>query len=153
MPRSNADLLALKSELTNDPLDLGLNTNPANDEANANALNLVRETISIKKRSLATAAVLNSISPLEHQALTDQQSRWLDAVLSLGQIDPFYDASLITGMIGTGGLFGTDSDSKAALAALIVEPGNRIDQLFQAGTLAQGGQVTPSDIANARNAS
>lgn len=65
MSRSTADLLALKNELTNDPLDLGLDTNPAHDEANANLLNAVSETISVRKRSLSTAVLFNAVDPIE----------------------------------------------------------------------------------------
>lgn len=147
--RSNADLLALKAELTNDPTDIGLTTVPADDEANANALNLVRETVSVRRRSLSTATLFGAIDALEHQGLTDQQSRWLDAVLLLGQVDPFTAVNVV---IGLNGLFGAETVSRAAIAPLLVQAGSRIDQLFQAGTLSAGGDVTPSDIANARNA-
>lgn len=149
MARSNADLLALKAELTNDPADLGLTVAPEDDEANANALNLVRETISVRKRSLSTAALFNAIDPLEHQSLTDQQSRYLTAVLELGQIDPLMADNIVDGL---NGMFAAESTSRPAYTALLNQPGSRIDQLYQAGTLEQGGSVTPSDIANARNA-
>jgi hypothetical protein len=149
MARSAADLLALKSELTNDPLTLGLDTNPAHDEANADKLNLVRDTIAIKKRSLTAAALFNSIDDLEHQALSDQQARWLEAVLLLGQLDPFRDMNLLDGI---NRLFGDKTASRTNIATAAVESGNRIDQLFQGGKLEVGGTVTPSDIANARAA-
>ena len=149
MSRSNDDLLALKAELTNDPLNLGLTVLPADDEANANLLNLERETIQVKRRAVATAEIFNAIDPLEHQALTDQQSRWLDALLSLGQFDAFVESNIIAGL---NGMFSAQSTSRPAYTARLNQAGNRVDALFQAGSLETGGFVSPSDIAQARNA-
>lgn len=149
MARSNADLLAIKAELTNDPLNLGLTTNAVDDEANANLLNLERETIQIKRRSVSTAELFNAVDPLEHQALTDQQSRWLSAVLLLGQFDAFLATNILSGLDG---MFSAQSTSRPAYTAVTKTAGNRIDQLYQAGTLEVGGTLTPSDVAQARNA-
>lgn len=150
MPFSNADLLALKSELTNDPLTLGLTTNPSDDEANANKLNAISNTINVKRRSLATAAIFAAIDPLEHQALTDQQARWVAALLAVGQIDPLEDQEIVDGL---NQMFASDSSSRPAYTALLTEHGSRINQLFQNGTLSVNEFVTPSTVANARNAS
>lgn len=150
MPFTNADLLAIKSELTNDPLDLGLTTVPADDEANANKLNAISNTINVKRRSLATAAIFAAIDPLEHQALTDQQARWVAALLAVGQIDPLEDQEIVDGL---NQMFASDSNSRPAYTAMLTEHGSRINQLFQNGTLSVNQQATPSDIANARNAS
>lgn len=149
MSRSNADLLALKSELTNDPSHLGLTTNPVDDEANANKLNAVSATISIRKRSLATSTIFGVVDDLEHQALSDQQARWFGQMLELGQIDPFLDTETVAGLRNA---FGLTTITRPAIEALLVQSGNRIDQLFQAGTLEEGGEVTPSDISEARAA-
>lgn len=146
---TNADLLALKAELTNDPASLGLTTLPADDEANANKLNEVRATISVKKRSVTTAAIFNAIDPIEHQALSDQQARWLGQVLTLGQIDPFTSGVILDGI---NEMFAANTVTRPAVAALMNESGSRIEKMFQDGTLSQSGTVTPSDIANARNA-
>lgn len=150
MPFTSADLLAIKSELTNDPLTLGLTTNPSDDEANANKLNAISNTINVKRRSLATAAIFAAIDPLEHQALTDQQARWVSALLEVGQIDPLEDQEIVDGL---NQMFASDSNSRPAYTALLTEHGSRINQLFQNGTLSVNQQATPSDIANARNAS
>lgn len=148
MARSNAYLLALKAELTNDPRSLELDTNPAHDEANADKLNAVAALL-VKRRSLSTADLFNAIDPIEHQSLSDQQARWLGAVLSLGQVDPSTDDVLIAGLDQ---MFGADSTSRPAYTALLTEPGSRVTQMFQAGLLDEGNQVTPSDVANARQA-
>ena len=149
MPFTNADLLAIKAELTNDPLDLGLTTVPADDEANANKLNAISNTINVKRRALAASAIFAAIDPLEHQALTDQQARWLSALLEVGQIDPLEDQEIVDGL---NQMFAADSNSRPAYTALLTEHGSRINQLFQNGTLSVNQQATPSDIANARNA-
>ena len=147
MTRSAADLSAIKSELTHDPLTLGLTVLAADDEANANKLNLVRNTIQIKRRSVAMSSVFGEIDPLEHQSLSDQQARWLDALIAVGQIDPLLDAQSV---VGLNQLFGVDSNSRPAIASLLTESGSRINQLFQAGTVEDGSDLTPSDISQAR---
>lgn len=151
MSFTNADLLALKAELTNDPKHLGLTTNAADDGTNADKLNAVA-ALPIKRRSLSAADLLNAIDPLEHEALTTQQARYLDSVLLLQQIDPFLNTNLISGLVGNSGMFASDSTSGTNITAAIQTVGSRIDQMFQAGLLSVDQPVTPSDIANARNA-
>lgn len=149
MPFSNADLLAIKAELTNDPLTLGLTTLAADDEANANKLNLVRDTISVKKRSLAASALFNCVVDTEYQALSGQQISWLNSVLLLGQFDPFANANIVSGLDN---LFSAQSETRPAIHAAIVKTGSRIEQLYQSGTVSVFQTITPSDVANARNA-
>lgn len=149
MAFTNADLLALKAELTNDPADLGLTTAVEDDEANANKLNLVRETISVRKRTVASSCLFNAIDPLEYQALSSQQQKWMDTLLSLGQFDPFIDTGTVSGLRA---VFAQNSTSRPEIEALILQSGSRIEQLFQAGTVSELRSVTPSDVANARNA-
>jgi hypothetical protein len=147
MTRSAADLAALKTELTTDPKALGLTVLPADDAANADKLNAVKATTLIKRRWLTTAEILNAIDPIEHQGLSEPQARWLSAVLLLQQIDPFKQQSLTDGVEE---MFSPTSTSLAAFTAILTEPGNRIDQMYQAGLLEVGGTVTPSDVAQAR---
>jgi len=147
---TNSDLLAIKAELTNDPADLGLTTSPSDDEANANKLNAISNTINVKRRALATRAIFSAINPLEHQALTEQQARWIEALLTVGQIDPLEDTEIVDGL---NQMFAADSTSRPAYTALLTEHGSRINQLFQNGTLSVNQFITPSDVANARNAS
>lgn len=149
MSRSNADLLALKAELTNDPLTLGLTALEADDVANADKLNLARDTINVKKRSVSMASIFNAIKDTEHQALSDQQARWLDTLVRTGTLDPFVHTNALDGLDN---MFGEESDSRLAIHALLTTSGSRITQLFQLGTITFSDTVTPSDIANARNA-
>jgi hypothetical protein len=149
MAWTNDDLLAIKAEITNDPLSLGLVANHTNDEANANALNLVRPTISVKKRTLDTADLFNAYDSVEHQALSDQQARYLGQVNDLKTIFPDRNANIVTGIKE---VFGQNAVSRASVDAVMVEPGSRMRQLYQQGTLSQDATLTTSDAANALNA-
>ncbi len=153
---TNADLLAIKSELTLDPKGLGLDTVAAHDEANANKLNAAYpgddgyvKVLAVKKTSLRTSDIFNAIDPVEHQSLSSQQERWLSEMLTLGQINPSSDSGIIAGLDG---MFSNNSASRTAYTALFTQPGSRVAQLYQAGTISFGGNVTPSDVANARQA-
>lgn len=55
---TNAELEVIKAELTDDPLNLGLTTNPSDDEANANLLNEVRESIQVYRASVPADNIL-----------------------------------------------------------------------------------------------
>ena len=156
MSFTNADLLAIKAELTNDPQTLGLDANPAHDEVNANKLNAVRtgdpgfvKSLIVTRRFLATQAIFGEANALEVQALTSNQHSWWSDLLQLDHIDPFVDAESVSGLRG---LFGEETASRTNLEAAFIQDGSRIEQLFQAGTLSVNQHVTPSDISNARAA-
>jgi hypothetical protein len=149
MPFTNADYLALKAELTNDPLSLGLTTLPADDEANANALNLVRVTIQIDRESIPVSEIAKAIDRDEYNAASAADRDYIKMVTSGGDVNPKTGSEVREGLLQ---IFGAGTESRASLNALLTEPGSRITQLFKLGTLSYGGAVTPSDIANARNA-
>lgn len=71
----NEELLIIKAELTNDPLSLGLTTNPSDDEANANLLNEVRESIQVYRASIPSDQV--SIPIDEYNAASAGQREWV----------------------------------------------------------------------------
>lgn len=147
MARSNADLLALRSELENDPAELGLTAAPADDEANANALNLVRASIQIERADIPATEIAKGINRVEYAAAVLADRQWIDLQLSAGLVDARTGSEARTGLLG---IFGAQTTTRANLSALLTQDGNRIDQLFQAGTLEVGGTVSPSDIAQAR---
>ena len=149
MSLSRADLLVLKAELANDPLHLGLVNDAAHDEANANLLNEVRDSIQVYKTSLAVSDVFGAINVNEMLALSASQKGWVDTFMTLGQINPFANGNTTNGFAV---IFGNNSQTLPAVQALFKTAGSRITQLFQAGTISDGSDVTPSDIANARNA-
>lgn len=134
-----AELLILKSELTNDPLDLGLTTSPSDDEANANILNEVRSSIQLYKASVSANDF--AIPVAEWNALTTGQQSWLTAERNDGSINPavfgpeFYE------------MFGPSTEARANFDAVATESASRARQLLERYVT-----LTPSDIADARNA-
>lgn len=149
MARSNADLLALKAELTNDPLTLGLTTLPADDEANADKLNLVRETLQIDREAVPISEIVKAIDRDEFNALSAGDRQWLSLITQAGSVNPQSGGEIREGLLQ---LFAAQTESRTNLTALLTEPANRIDHMFKAGLLEAGGTVTPSDVAQARNA-
>lgn len=134
-----AELLILKSELTNDPLELGLTTAPEDDEANANLLNEVRDTILVDRASIPADSIAIDID--EYSAASAGNRQWLDGQLADGSVSPavfrenFYK------------MFGTNTQTRASFDAVAKEPTSRAIQLLERYV-----SLTPSDIANARTA-
>lgn len=149
MPFTNADLLAIKNELTTDPLALGLTTLPQDDEQNANLLNEVRETIQVDREAIPISDVVKALDRDEFNALSAADRQWLTLITQAGSVNPSSGGEIREGLLQ---LFGIATESRANLIAILTEPGSRIVQLYKAGTLSQGGNVTPSDIANSRQA-
>lgn len=150
MARSNADLLALKAELTNDPKGLGLVAPPTIDDiGNADKLNEVLPNITIERNAIPETEIKKVINRVEYAAATLADRQWIDMQLSAGLIDARTGSEARTGLIG---IFGSGTTTRANLQALLTEPSNRINQMYQEGLLEQGGNVTPSDISQARNA-
>lgn len=134
-----AELLTLKSELTNDPLSLGLTTAAEDDEANANLLNEVRDTILVDRASIPADSIAIDID--EYSAASAGNRQWLDGQLADGSVSPavfrenFYK------------MFGTNTATRASFDAVAKEPTSRAIQLLERYV-----SLTPSDIANARTA-
>lgn len=149
MPFSNADLLALKAELTNDPLTLGLTTNSADDETNANKLNLVRTTIQVDRESVPVSEVVKAVDADEFIALSAAQRDYLQFITQGGSVNPKSGNEVREALLQ---FFGAASETRTKLLALVTEAASRIDQLYRAGTVTGGNFVTPSDVAQARQA-
>lgn len=149
MARSNADLVAIRAELTNDPLLLGLTILAADDEANSVTLNLVRDTIQIDRESIPANEIAGRVDGDEYAALAPADRQWLDYIGKSGTINPKLGSEVRERLLQ---IFSAQSETRTNLLAILTAPGNRIEQLFKAGTLQAGGTVSPSDVANARNA-
>jgi hypothetical protein len=152
MPFSNADLLAIKAELNNNPLALTGYlplANSANDEANANALNLVRVQCQVDRESVPVSDVVKAIDADEFIALSQPQRDYVALITNGGSVNPKSGGEVREAMLQ---FFGAPTETRASLNALLTESASRITQLFKAGTLSFGGLVTPSDVSNARNA-
>ena len=134
-----ADLLTLKSELTNDPLNLGLTTDSADDEANANSLNETRESILVYRASVPSDQINIPID--EFNAASAGQREWWAMQTADGSINPAVIATEFAKM------FGVTTAARASFDVVAKEPASRARQL-----LGRYVYLTPSDIANARQA-
>lgn len=139
MSLNNADLLILKSELTNDPTGLGLTTVAADDVANANKLNEVSESIQVYRASVSANDF--SIPVDEWSALNAGQQSWLDNQLADGSVNPAVFATEFNK------IFGEQTEARASFEGVATESASRARQLFERYVT-----ITPSDVANARNA-
>jgi len=135
----NSELLLIKAELTNDPQNLGLTTSPSDDEANANLLNEEREDIQVFKASVASDEI--HVSPSEWAALSPAQQSWWNNQTLDGTVKPAVIAE------GFYELFGANTAARASFDSVSTEPASRARQLLNRYVT-----LTPSDIANARNA-
>jgi hypothetical protein len=135
----NAELLLIKTELTNDPQSLGLTVLPADDEANANLLNEIREDIRVYRASVASDEI--HVSPSEWAALSPAQQSWWNNQTLDGTVKPAVIAD------GFYELFGANTAARASFDSVSTEPASRARQLLDRYV-----SLTPSDIANARQA-
>ena len=151
MARSNADLLAIKSELTNNPLALSgyLAVTAPNDEANANALNLVRTETAIDRESIPVSEIVKCMDRDEFNALSAADKDYIKVITSGGDVNPKTGGEVREAFLQ---MFGSGTETRTSLLAILTAPANRVEHLFKAGTLAVGGTVTPSDVAAARAA-
>ncbi len=133
------DLLELKNEIINDPINLGYAGKEPIEIARL--LNEVRTdiTVTIDAEILAWK-FLDAIDPDELDALTAEQMEKLKMLLSLGTIN--LKSANIRAILSR--LFPTDSKTAAALRSLIQRNGSRAEQLFGYGTV-----ISHLDVARA----
>lgn len=134
-----AELLIIKSELTTDPLSLGLTTSPSDDEANANILNEIRDSIKVYRASVPADSLVIPID--EWNALSSGQQSWWSMQTADGSIQP---AVLETEFFK---MFSSQTQARANWEASTKESSSRAIQLLERYVT-----LTPSDIANARQA-
>lgn len=134
---NRVDLLILQDELQNDPLSLGLTTLPADDEANANILNVERESIQVFRASIPSDTL--SIPMDEWNALSPGQQSWWSMQTADGSISPavIEDDFFL--------MFGPATLARVNWETATKETASRGRQL-----LARHVTITPSDIADAR---
>ena len=135
----NAELLIIKAELTNDPQSLGLTVAPEDDEANANLLNEVRESILVYRASVPSDQINIPID--EFNAASAGQREWWAMQTADGSVNPAVIASEF------GKMFGAQTAARASFDAVAKEASSRAIQLLERYV-----SLTPSDIANARSA-
>ncbi len=132
-----AELEIIKAELTNDPLNLGLTTAAEDDEANANILNEVRESILVYRASVPSDEINIPID--EYNAASAGQQGWWSMQTADGSVKPDVIASEFHKM------FGSETAARASFDSVTKEPASRARQL-----LGRYVNLTPSDVANAR---
>jgi hypothetical protein len=134
---TDAEKLAIKNELTNDPLELGLTTAPEDDEANSIILNEVRDSILVYR---ASVPVNNLVIPVDElSALSPgQQLSWQIESVD-GSFSPAdYEQNFFS-------MFAENTQSRALWESVTKEPTSRARQL-----LGRYVELTASDVANAR---
>ncbi len=136
---TSEQLLLIKLELTNDPQNLGLTTAPEDDESNANLLNEVRQSILVYRASIPSDQINIPID--EFNAASAGQREWWAMQTADGSVNPEVIASEFAKM------FGAQTAARASFESVAKEPASRARQL-----LGRYVTLTPSDIANARNA-
>ena len=119
---TNEELQTLKTELTTDPLNLGLTTAAEDDEANANLLNEVQESIQVFRQSVPANDI--QISPAEQGGLNQTQSDWLLRETIDGNVNPQLFQP------GFYALFGPGTAARASFDSVAKEAASRARQLF-----------------------
>jgi len=136
---TNDELLLIKGELTNDPLNLGLTVLPEDDEANANKLNEVRESIRLYRASIPSDQINIPID--EFNAASAGMQSWWSMQTADGSVNPAVIAPEFAKM------FGANTAASASFEEVAKEASSRARQLLERYV-----NLTPSDIANARQA-
>ena len=150
MSRSQADLLALKAELTNDPNSLGLVAPPAIDDVgNADKLNEILEAQQVDRKAIPVNELTQQVDRAEFGAASVADRQWLLMQMQTGSLDINDTGQVKQGLLA---MFADGTETRQGMASKLTEAVNRIEQMYRQGLLEVGGYVTPSDIANARQA-
>ena len=146
MSLTTAQLIALKSELINDPKGLGLNVLYANgqDQDAADALNLIRVggDYQINAEPVHAKDVVKAISLADFNAMTPTDFQKLTILFLMGDIEL---ANPVTQTL-LGSVFPAGGQTRTNLIALSKRQGCRAEVLF-----GNGVRVSASDVANTRN--
>ena len=85
----------------------------------------------------------------EFNALSAADKDYIKVITSGGDVNPKTGGEVREAFLQ---MFGSGTETRTSLLAILTAPANRVEHLFKAGTLAVGGTVTPSDVAAARAA-
>ena len=148
MARSQADLLAINTEITTDPDSLGYLPHVAeNDKANSEAMNLKRDRYSSTLARVEPDVVGRAIDWDEYDNLTGPRRSRIAAMLSMPRIDLAPGSEDRRGLDKT---FGDGSSTRDNLLPLLSQsvPASRVEKMWQDGLLEVGGRVEPADLAD-----
>uniref|UniRef100_A0A6M3IJS8 Uncharacterized protein n=1 Tax=viral metagenome TaxID=1070528 RepID=A0A6M3IJS8_9ZZZZ len=137
------DYAILKTEITSDPRGYGYATPwvAGTDWQVAELLNRVRDTIAVDKDLVSTPEIFEAIVPGEWAVASAQEKQRIQLILSMGSVDlrgPNTRASFQAA-------FGSGTQSRANLVALLTRKGSRAEELFGSGV-----SVSWDDVAKAR---
>ncbi len=144
MAHSNADMLAMKSELANDPSAVGYTGDDAGD---AGKINEVKGSITIDRSDLSSEDLVRAINQAEFDALSASERQYLSLLLNSDSVDTSNGTEARTGLMN---LFAGGTVTRANIVAMLDKDGSRVDELFQAGTLESGTPWRAGELANAR---
>ena len=121
------DYAALKTEIQTDPLALGYAANVAsgNDSAIAEALNLVRGTISIDRQIVDSHEVIDATAAAEWAALTAGEKQRYQTIVGAGKVN-LENANVRAAFSA---MFAAGTATRAALIAMLTQTGSRAGQL------------------------
>lgn len=148
MSLTQTQLVALKTEITTDPLALGYAGK--SDAEIADLLNLPRATITIRRANIAPNEVLEAIDSRDFDAAPNAiHVAWFESITQLRTIRLENDDGSATRALGNLRRLLQAADtqgSRTRLAALATRIGSRAEQLLGGGVT-----VTHIDVADARN--
>lgn len=140
-------LAALKNELTADPLAIGYAT--MSDAAAADALNLVRATITVRRKDILPQEVLEAIDSRDFVGTPNPAHvAWFESVTQLRAMRLENDDGTETTTLGNLRRLlssPTPQGSRARLTGVVTRQGSRAEQLF--GT---GAAIEHIEVAQAR---
>jgi hypothetical protein len=138
------DPAALATEIQQDADALGYAASvvAGNDQAVADALNLVRAgaTFQVSREPISTAFFLSNVAPAEFLALTAVKLAQLQCIVAAQSVD-INDASTQAMLVG---IFGNPSATRTAIIAILKRQGSRAEALF-----GRGAVVSASDVSKA----
>jgi hypothetical protein len=157
-----AQLVALKSEIQNDPRGYGYAAFVANgsDEGVAQLLTWVRDgatacplngvagpAISVKRTDISSQELLEAIDSRDFPATTDWRQSWFESATQQRTLRLVADDGSNTRVLGNlKRILGDTNLSQTRLTALSVRAGSRAEELFGTGTTLIASDVTASGI-------
>lgn len=131
------DFIALKAEITNDPLTLGYaaHVTAGRDIQVANLLNMLGRTVD--RVTVSAQEIVQAIVPSEYTSLVAVERDRLAFMLLAGQLSVKNTNVRAAFLL----IFGAGTASRAALGALQTRNGSRAEELFGEGTVITSDQV------------
>ena len=146
---TNDQLQTIKTELETDPNGYGYDNGATPDDAgDADLLNLVRDAIQVNRQGVATADVWSKVVSAEYAALSTDDRDYLTALMNLPAVNFGNDDGTNTQTkLSLQTIFPGNTNTGQGLETIYTQDGSRGQQLLGLAVT----NITPSDVANARN--